>query len=227
MESLFSPNDSIAALISAPNTTCSDLCAVPVSYWPCSSFIQLAGVPCSHECHIYLSLKGGICVRAFPPDADSACIQQCHLDTCPQYCQLVESNFPPQSSTNGKPHAGTSCCTCTSSPIFPTLHTAVTYPTLLDRPELTMDYTSNVTLRKEGVLEVQVNYVPPTPPPPLPFTPVPGFTLPSSPSLPSGITYGLIWKVTYKEDGQNVDRYIPQVGRAPPSGTESGGYLIM
>ena len=192
---------------------------MPVSYWPCSSFIQLAGVPCSHECHIYLSLKGGICVRAFPPDADSACIQQCHLDTCPQYCQLVESNFPPQSSTNGKPHAGISCCTCTLiliSLTFPTLHTAVTYPGLLDQPELTMDYTSNVTLRKEGVLEVQVNYVPPTPPPPLPFTPVPGFTLPPPPSLPSGITYGLIWKVTYEEDGQNVDRYIPQVSRAAP-----------
>ena len=103
----------------------------------------------------------------------------------------------------------------------------MTYPGLLDRPELTMDYTSNVTLRKEGVLEVQVNYVPPTPLPLPPFTPVPGFTLPPPPSLPSGITYGLIWKVTYEEDGQNVDRYIPQVGRAPPSGTEYEGYLMM
>ena len=102
-------------------------------------------------------------------------------------------------------------------------------------PELTMDYTSNVTLKKEGVLEVQVNYVPPPPPStsapttsaptthfPLPpgFTPPPGVTLPTVPptpppsSLPSGVAYGLIWKVTYSEDGQTHTRYISQVDAA-------------
>ena len=76
-------------------------------------------------------------------------------------------------------------------------------------PELTMDYTSNVTLKKEGVLEVQVNYIPPT------TTPLP-FTLPPQlqpRSLPSGVTYGLIWKVTYGEGGQ-ITRYISQVDAA-------------
>ena len=66
-----------------------------------------------------------------------------------------------------------------------------------------MDYTSNVTLKKEGVLEVQVNYVPPTTPPPQ--------LQPSS--LPSGVAYGLIWKVTYSEGGQ-ITRYISQVDEA-------------
>ena len=41
LESLFKPIDSIAALILDPNITCSDLCAVPVSYWPCSSYSWL------------------------------------------------------------------------------------------------------------------------------------------------------------------------------------------
>ena len=98
-----------------------------------------------------------------------------------------------------------------------------------------MDYTSNVTLKKEGVLEVQVNYVPPpqsptsgpstsapTTPFPLPsgFTLPPGFTLPTVPptpppsSLPSGVAYGLIWKVTYSEGGQTRTRYISQVDGA-------------
>ena len=67
-----------------------------------------------------------------------------------------------------------------------------------------MDYTSNVTLKKEGVLEVQVNYVPPTTTPPQ--------LQPSS--LPSGVAYGLIWKVTYSEDGQTHTRYISQVDAA-------------
>ena len=81
-----------------------------------------------------------------------------------------------------------------------------------------MDYTSNVTLKKEGVLEVQVNYVPPQPPstsaPTTHFTPYPGFPLPPTPppsSLPSGVAYGLIWKVTYSEGGQMHTRYISQV----------------
>ena len=98
-----------------------------------------------------------------------------------------------------------------------------------------MDYTSNVTLKKEGVLEVQVNYVPPPPPStstpstsaptthfPLPpgFTLPPGVTLPTVPptpppsSLPSGVSYGLIWKVTYSEGGQTRTRYISQVDAA-------------
>ena len=97
-------------------------------------------------------------------------------------------------------------------------------------PELTMDYTSNVTLKKEGVLEVQVNYVPPPPPstsaPTTPFSLPPGFTLPPGvtlptvpptpppSSLPSGVAYGLIWKVTYGEGGQTRTRYISQVDAA-------------
>ena len=85
-------------------------------------------------------------------------------------------------------------------------------------PELSMDYTFNVTLKKEGVLEVQLNYVPPPPPPPPPpFTPFPGFTLPPQlqpSSLPSGVAYGLIWKVTYGEGRQTRTRYISQVDAA-------------
>ena len=88
-------------------------------------------------------------------------------------------------------------------------------------PELTMDYTSNVTLKKEGVLEVQVNYVPPQPSttsaPTTHFPLPPGFTLPPLPpprSLPSGVAYGLIWKVTYSEGGQTRTRYISQVDAA-------------
>ena len=93
-----------------------------------------------------------------------------------------------------------------------------------------MDYTSNVTLKKEGVLEVQVNYVPPpspsTSPPTTPFSLPPGFTLPPGvtlptvpptpppSSLPSGVAYGLIWKVTYSEGGQMHTRYISQVDAA-------------
>ena len=107
-------------------------------------------------------------------------------------------------------------------------------------PELTIDYTSNVTMKTEGVLEVQVNYVPPPPPStsapttsapttsftlPTGFTLPPGFTLPTSvtpstvaptpppSSLPSGVAYGLIWKVTYGEGGQ-ITRYISQVDAA-------------
>ena len=84
-------------------------------------------------------------------------------------------------------------------------------------PKLTMDYTSNVTLKKEGVLEVQINYVPPPPstthfPLSSGFTLPPGVTLPPPPSsLPSGVAYGLIWKVTYSERGQTLTRYISQV----------------
>ena len=80
-------------------------------------------------------------------------------------------------------------------------------------PQLTMDYTSNLTLNKEGVLEVQINYVPPLPP----TTPFPlplGFTLPPPSSLPSGVAYGIIWKVTYSELGQTLTRYISQVDSA-------------
>ena len=93
-----------------------------------------------------------------------------------------------------------------------------------------MDYTSNVTLKKEGVLEVQVNYVPPPPPstspPTTPFSLPPGFTLPPGVTLPtvppsppssslqSGVAYGLIWKVTYSEGGQTRTRYISQVDAA-------------
>ena len=79
-----------------------------------------------------------------------------------------------------------------------------------------MDYTSNVTLKKEGVLDVQVNYVPP-PPPTIHFPLHLSVTLPPTPppsSLPSGVAYGLIWKVTYSESGQTHTRYISQVDGA-------------
>ncbi len=91
-------------------------------------------------------------------------------------------------------------------------------------PELTMDYTSNVTLKKEGVLEVHVNYVPPPPPstsaPSTHFPLPPGVTLPTVPPTPppssllSGVAYGLICKVTYSEGGQTHIRYISQVDEA-------------
>ena len=63
--------------------------------------------------------------------------------------------------------------------------------------ELTLDYTSNVTLRKDGVLEFRIDYYPP----------------PShlNSTLPAGVAYGLIWRVTYSENRQIVNRYIPQV----------------
>ena len=92
-----------------------------------------------------------------------------------------------------------------------------------------MDYTSNVTLKKEGVLEVQVNYVPPPPPStsaptisaPTTHFPLPqGVTLPTVPPTPppssllSGVAYGLIWKVTYSEGRQTRTRYISQVDAA-------------
>ena len=77
-----------------------------------------------------------------------------------------------------------------------------------------------MTLKKEGVLEVQVNYVPPPPPStptpftlPLDFTFPPDYSPPPPPasSLLSGVAYGLIWKVTYSEGGQRLSRYISQV----------------
>ena len=141
------------------------------------------------------------------------------------------AHFPPQSSADGKLLANDVYITH-APPHWPSPRcTAVTYPNAhQEMPELAMDYTSNVTLKKEGVLEVQVNYVPPPPPStseptthfPLPpgFTPPPGVTLPTVPptpppsSLPSGVAYGLIWKVTYSERGQTRTQYISQVDAA-------------
>ena len=90
-------------------------------------------------------------------------------------------------------------CVCVmhvlSGPFCPSRTTvALTYSGEL---ELTLDYTSNVTLRKDGVLEFRIDYYPP----------------PShlNSTLPAGVAYGLIWRVTYSEDKQTVNRYIPQV----------------
>ena len=82
-----------------------------------------------------------------------------------------------------------------SGPFWPSCTTeALTYSGEL---ELTLDYTSNVTLRKDGVLEFRIDYNPP----------------PShlNSTLPAGVAYGLIWRVTYSENEQSVNRYISQV----------------
>ena len=67
--------------------------------------------------------------------------------------------------------------------------------------ELSLDYTSNVTLKMDGVMEFQISYVPPPPP------------HPHNSTLPLELAYGLIWKVTYSEGGQTVEQYISQVHR--------------
>ena len=217
LESLWTWNEPITSLISDPNTTCSDFCSISVRKLnhACNRLCKLL------SCDVSLSsdLKGGICDRAFPPDVNSNCLQQCYMETCPQCCRLVEDKFPPQSSADGKLLAN-DVYIMHEPPHWPSLRcTAVTYPSpLQEMPELSMDYTFNVTLKKEGVLEVQLNYVPPPPPPPPPpFTPFPGFTLPPQlqpSSLPSGVAYGLIWKVTYGEGRQTRTRYISQVDAA-------------
>lgn len=142
------------------------------------------------------SLKGGICERAFPPDISNDCSQQCHLETCPQYCQLVESRFPSQSSEEGM-LVYSVCQLCAHAHCDPFCTPAVSYSGTL---ELSMDYTSNVTLKEEGVLEFQISYLPPPPPSP-----------PLNSTLPLGVAYGLIWKVTYSEGAETVEQYISQV----------------
>ena len=73
--------------------------------------------------------------------------------------------------------------------------TAITYS---GEFALTLNYTSNVILKKDGVLEFRIDYSPP----------------PLNSTLAPGVAYGLIWQVTYNgshEDGRTVKRYIPQV----------------
>ena len=66
-------------------------------------------------------------------------------------------------------------------------------------------FAEDVTLRKNGVMEIIATYaepLPPSPPPDLPFTTSP------TPILSPSKAYGLIWKVS-QLDGSS--KYIPQV----------------
>ena len=102
LESLWTSNEPIASLISDLNTTCSDFCSISVRKLNHASNRPHKLLSC--DVSLSYCLKGGICDRAFPPDvsASSDCLQQCYLETCPQYCRLVEDHFPPQSSADGK-----------------------------------------------------------------------------------------------------------------------------
>ena len=140
-------------------------------HWDC------AQVDDSVSCTV--PLKDGICERAFPPN--SSCVVQCKLETCREYCRHVMDEFP---DTTGL--CVLTCKSHTSHAITPATWTVG--PVNSGSVNFAMDFTSNITLKRQGVLEFQPTLSGATP--------------------ADGSVFGLLWKVSHQN---GFVAYIPQV----------------
>ena len=90
---LFSAKDALKRILpelSVPdNATCEHYCQLKVSKRSSLSTLIWCS---SNTVSCTVTLKDGICERAFPPN--SSCVMQCKLETCRQYCRHVMDEFP-------------------------------------------------------------------------------------------------------------------------------------